>query len=365
MGGTTLAKDDRGPRHRPAERARCDRRLRRLPRHPEPGGEGAAARRRSRRHAGPRTRPRAGPLQILKAGTGLALGLQLAALRQLAPAAATPGHRRGPAGHADTGAHLLGRHRLPPHRHGLPALHGKLGDLHGRKGMVLLALALFCTRHRALRLGHFGRSTSSSPSRAVQGSARRPADGSAGPRRRNRPDLAGPRLTAGCCPRCSATGAPSPALLLGRPPRARPPGAGNFHLTVPCALTALVLLAAALRDPAAAASRPPGPSRPSWRRRCCSPPPQLRAVPPPRLGRQPGTTGSSRTVTLGLAAARVGFPACSTSSPPTGRPSRSCRCASCATRPPRLRPRRAAFGAALFGTARRSCPPALQHHQPG
>ncbi|WP_236245909.1 MFS transporter [Streptomyces sp. CC210A] len=207
----------------------------------------------------PRSAPGHGRVRVALAVTGLALGLLLAALQQLAPAAALPalaadlpGHTGHP-GHtswAVTAYLLTATASLP--------LHGKLGDLHGRKGMILLALALFTA---GTALSGWARSLDELVAfRAVQGLG------------------AGGLLTGVQALAAEATPARSRARLMGLIAAVYATGSAagpllgghlaavaswrwSFHLTVPLALTALVLVAAALATrpadgPAARRARP-------------------------------------------------------------------------------------------------------------
>ncbi len=251
MGGTTLAKDDRGPDTPPGGTRRATDGSAASRGTSAPGGEGAGpAAPPLSGPAAPRSAPGPGRVRSVLAGTGLALGLLLAALQQLAPAAALPAIAADLPGHAGHPGHtswavtaylLTATASLP--------LHGKLGDLHGRKGMVLLALALFtagtalCGWARTLdELVAF---------RAVQGlGAGGLLTGVQALAAETTPARSRTRLT-GLLAAVFATGSVA-GLLLGGHLAAPASWRWGFHLTVPCALTALVLLAAALRTRPAA-----------------------------------------------------------------------------------------------------------------
>ncbi|MCH0542449.1 MFS transporter, partial [Streptomyces sp. MUM 203J] len=218
----------------------------------EPGASAPAS-------GGGAPRARSGRLRTALVLTGLALALLLAALQQLglttalpAVAAELPG-RSGhvPASWAVTAYLLTATASLP--------LHGKLGDLYGRKGMILLALVVFAA---GTALSGWARTLDELVAfRAVQGlgaggiltGAQTVAAGLGSLRRRARP--------LGLTAAVYATGSVA-GPLVGAHLAALTSWRWTFHLTVPLSLLALILLATALK-PGPAMTRGPGTGAPA------------------------------------------------------------------------------------------------------
>ncbi|OEJ93617.1 MFS transporter [Streptomyces thermolilacinus] len=227
MGGITLTQDERTGHTPPGDTA--------------PPAPGAVP-----DHPGPK--PRRG--RTATALAGLVLAVLAAAFQQLSVAAVLPdlaadlpgGPGRAP--WAVTAYLLTAAASLP--------LHGKLGDLYGRKGTLLSALALFTA---ATALAGWARTPDELVAlRAVQGlgaggvlAGAPAATACLAPARRRARQLA---LTGAAFASATLAGP-----LLGTYASAAASWRWTFHLTAPAALAALLLVAAALTPAAPGAAR--------------------------------------------------------------------------------------------------------------
>lgn len=240
MGGITLTKDDRGDRAGGTgpDAADPDGTA-----PPSPGGPPGPTGHPDRTDRAPAPSPR----RLAVVLSGLVLAVLLAALQQLGIATALPAiaadlpGSTGRAPWAVTAYLLTATASLP--------LYGKLGDLYGRKGMLLFALVLFVA---GTALAGWARSLNQLVAfRAVQGlgaggiltGVQAVAADLAPARRRGRPlGLLGAAFAVG-----SAAGP-----LFGGHIAELTSWRWSFHLTVPLGLLAIAVVGAALRLPAPA-----------------------------------------------------------------------------------------------------------------